>query len=130
MGPALPEWVVSCSQAISGGLVVMVCILPTVAGAAADTSRDDGCLQRRCMRGPKASITVAERVSGQTSEPDKQIEYRLARKQGHWLIYDVLVDGTGLVDGYRAQFARMIRRDGAAGLIDRMQHRLEVSGRY
>lgn len=80
--------------------------------------------------GPKASVMVAAKVSGRTSEPDQQIEYRLAQKQGHWLIYDVFVDGTGLVDGYRAQFARMIQKDGASGLITRMQHKLETSGPY
>jgi phospholipid transport system substrate-binding protein len=80
--------------------------------------------------GPKASVMVTARVSGRTPELDQQIEYRLNQKQGRWLIYDVLVDGTGLLDGYRAQFARMIQRDGAARLIDRLQRKLEVSGRY
>jgi phospholipid transport system substrate-binding protein len=80
--------------------------------------------------GPKASVMVTARVSGRTSALDQRIEYRLNQKQGRWLIYDVLVDGTGLLDGYRAQFARMIQRDGAARLIDRLQRKLEVSGRY
>ena len=82
------------------------------------------------MIGTKASVMVTGGVSRSTEEAEQQIEYRLARKQGHWLIYDVLVDGAGLVDGYHAQFARLIRRDGPAELIDRMQRKLEVAGRY
>ena len=80
--------------------------------------------------GRKASVMATARGRGRTSEGDQQIEYRLAQKQGRWLIYDVVVGGFGLVDGYRTQFARLIQRDGAAGLIDRMQRKLEVSSRY
>jgi len=82
------------------------------------------------MMGEKASVMVTAGVSRPTLGAEQQIEYRLARKQGRWLIYDVLVDGVGLVDGYHAQFVRLIRRDGPAELIDRMQRKLEVSGRY
>lgn len=73
---------------------------------------------------------VTAGVARPTEEAEQQIEYRLVRKQDHWLIYDVLVDGVGLVDGYHAQFDRLIRRDGPAELIDRMQRKLEISGRY
>ena len=224
----------SRSRAIVGGVVVILCALPTAARAAVDTSRVDGRLQRRCTKmeaptdplneleradraiegllgrkvpdwspeadaiewevnsilaglldyeqiargslgadwdrmtadqrhaflgalsgltnrafvsaiarpnvqlhfdsetilGLNASVMVTARVPGRTSEADQQIEYRLTYKRGRWLIYDVLVGGTGLVDGYHAQFARLIQRDGTAGLIDRMQHKLEASRRY
>ena len=73
---------------------------------------------------------VTAKVPGRTSEDDQKLEYRFTQKQGRWLIYDVLVDGVGLVDSYHAQFTRVIQRDGAAGLIERMQRKLEVSGRY
>ena len=80
--------------------------------------------------GPRASVMVTARVPGRAPAADQQIEYRLAHSQGRWLVYDVLVDGVSLVDGYHAQFARLIQRDGVARLIDRMQRKLEVSGRY
>jgi phospholipid transport system substrate-binding protein len=80
--------------------------------------------------GGKAIVMVTAGVYRPTEEAEQQIEYRLVRKQGRWLIYDVLVDGVGLVDGYHAEFARLIRREGPAELIDRMQRKLEVAGRY
>lgn len=80
--------------------------------------------------GPRASVLVQARVRGRTPEAEQQMEYRLAYKQGHWLIYDVLVEGVGLVDGYHAQCARLIEREGVTRLIERMQRKLEVSGRY
>lgn len=80
--------------------------------------------------GQKASVMVTAMLPGRSSEADQQIEYRFTQTQGRWLIYDVLVDGVDLVDGYRAQFTRLIKREGAAGLIERMQRKLELSGRY
>jgi ABC-type transporter MlaC component len=80
--------------------------------------------------GPKASVLVTATAPGRTADAGQEIEYRLARKQGRWLIYDVLVGGVSFVDRYRDQFARLIQRDGAAGLIARMQRKLEVSGPY
>jgi phospholipid transport system substrate-binding protein len=82
------------------------------------------------VMGAKASVMVTADVSRSTEAAEQQIEYRLVRKQGRWLIYDVLVDGVGLVDGYHAEFGRLIRSEGPAELIDRMQRKLEVSGRY
>jgi phospholipid transport system substrate-binding protein len=80
--------------------------------------------------GPKASVMVTAMLPGRASEANQQIEYRFTQKQGRWLIYDVLVDGVGLVDSYHAQFTRLIKREGAAGLIEHTQRKLEVSGRY
>jgi phospholipid transport system substrate-binding protein len=34
---------------------------------------------------------------------------------------DIVTDGVGLVDNYRAQFNKIIARDGVAGLLDRMR---------
>jgi phospholipid transport system substrate-binding protein len=82
------------------------------------------------VMGEKASVMVTAGVSRPTPGAEQQIEYRLVRKQGRWLIYDVLVDGVGLVDSYHAQFARLIQRDGPGELIDRMRRELEISGRY
>jgi phospholipid transport system substrate-binding protein len=80
--------------------------------------------------GERASVMVTAGLARSTEEAEQKIEYRMVQKQRRWLIYDVLVDGVGLVDGYHAQFDRLIRRDGPVELIDRMQRKLEVSGRY
>jgi phospholipid transport system substrate-binding protein len=80
--------------------------------------------------GPRASVMVTATTSARTTQGDQQIEYRLAQKQGRWLIYDVVVGGVGLVDSYRAQFARVIQRGGIAALIDRLERKLKVSRRY
>lgn len=50
-----------------------------------------------------------------------EVDYVLTNDGGHWRAFDVVTDGVGLVDNYRAQFNKIIARDGVDGLIDRMQ---------
>jgi phospholipid transport system substrate-binding protein len=49
------------------------------------------------------------------------IEYLLARDGKDWRAFDVVTDGVGLVDNYRAQFDKIIAREGIGGLLDRMR---------
>lgn len=49
------------------------------------------------------------------------IDYLLIRERGTWRAFDVITDGVGLVDNYRAQFNKIIARDGVAGLLHRMR---------
>jgi phospholipid transport system substrate-binding protein len=79
--------------------------------------------------GSVASVMVTAWVATPTPKSEQQIEYRLARRQDRWLVTDVVVDQVSLVDGYRDQFARLLRRGGFGELMERMQHRLEESNR-
>jgi len=45
------------------------------------------------------------------------VDARLVRRGERWLVHDVVVGGVSLVGNYRAQFDRVIRRDGYAALI-------------
>ena len=49
------------------------------------------------------------------------IDYVLTRDGKAWRAFDVVTDGVGLVDNYRAQFNKIIARDGFSGLLDRMR---------
>lgn len=49
------------------------------------------------------------------------IDYILIRNGSAWRAFDVVTDGVGLVENYRAQFNKIITRDGVAGLLDRMR---------
>jgi len=50
-----------------------------------------------------------------------QIDYRLRREKGAWKVYDVVTDGVGMVENYRASFNKIIAKDGFAGLLERMR---------
>lgn len=49
------------------------------------------------------------------------IEYVLRQDGNTWRAYDVVTDGVGLVENYRAQFNKIIAKEGFDGLIARMQ---------
>jgi phospholipid transport system substrate-binding protein len=57
-----------------------------------------------------------------------EIEYLLRKDGGSWRTFDVLTDGVGLVENYRAMFNKIIARDGFDGLVQRMQKKLDKMG--
>lgn len=65
----------------------------------------------------RTEILVERRGRPRTIE----IDYLLARDGASWRAFDVITDGVGLVENYRAQFNKIIERDGFAGLLDRMR---------
>ena len=53
------------------------------------------------------------------------IEYRLLKKNNRWGVYDVVIEGVSLVNNYRNQFNKIIRKDSYAELVKRMKHKQE-----
>ena len=49
------------------------------------------------------------------------IEYRLARTDARWAVYDVVYDGVSLVANYRSQFRALLRTSTFAQLLVRMR---------
>ncbi|HKU52362.1 MAG TPA: ABC transporter substrate-binding protein [Nitrospira sp.] len=77
-------------------------------------------------------LVLSERRSGRFAEVktslvgskvDTSLDFRVGRQSGHWLIYDLVIDGASLVSNYQAQFNKIIRDDSYAGLIERMKRR-------
>ncbi len=82
---------------------------------------------------PLSSVTFeGEQVSGPFARVtsrmpslrgDMAIEYRLMNRDGHWTVYDIAVDGVGLVSSYRSQFNSGLRTSAFADLLDRLRAR-------
>lgn len=49
------------------------------------------------------------------------IEYVLIERNGTYRAFDLITDGVGLVENYRAQFNQILSKEGFSGLIDRMK---------
>jgi phospholipid transport system substrate-binding protein len=49
------------------------------------------------------------------------VDYVLSDEHGKLKVYDVKTDGVGLVENYRAQFNKIIAKDGVDGLIAKMK---------
>jgi phospholipid transport system substrate-binding protein len=57
------------------------------------------------------------------SKVDTSLDFRVGSQSGHWLIYDVVIDGASLVRNYQAQFSRIIRDDSYEGLVKRIKQK-------
>ena len=74
--------------------------------------RESGCAQvRTTLIGPKV---------------DTALDFRLENQSGEWLVYDVVVDGTSMVENYRTQFSQIMRDNTYAGLVEKMKQRVRT----
>ena len=64
----------------------------------------------------KSSILTAQ-------ETEIPLEYRLLKKGGKWMAYDVMVEGVSLVNNYRNQFNDIIRTSSYDELVKRMKNK-------
>ena len=49
------------------------------------------------------------------------VDYALRKQGNDWRAFDLITDGVGLVENYRAQFNKIIAKEGVRGLLDRMR---------
>jgi phospholipid transport system substrate-binding protein len=73
-------------------------------------------------------VTVATRILARSAN-EIAVRYRMALREGRWMVHDVVIDGVSLVDNYRAQFQKVIQRSSYAGLVGEMRARLVELGR-
>jgi phospholipid transport system substrate-binding protein len=53
------------------------------------------------------------------------MEYKLVYKNGKWVVYDVITDEQSLLENYRAEFNKIIQKDGFEALVKRMRKKLD-----
>ena len=77
------------------------------------------------VAGTDATVVVSPKRST-LEETVERLAYRLCWKCGHWYVYDVVVDGISLADGYRGQFDRLLRRGGFEDLLELMRRKVST----
>jgi phospholipid transport system substrate-binding protein len=65
----------------------------------------------------------ASSASNRREEPIS-IDYRVMKVGGGWRVVDVVTEGSSLVNNYKNQFHRIIRKDGYDALVRRMKDKL------
>ena len=75
-------------------------------------------------RGGQVVVQSMARSRSNRRAPPISIDYTMSKTGRNWRVVDITTDGQSLVQGYRAQFHRIIERDGWDGLMRRMQDRL------
>jgi phospholipid transport system substrate-binding protein len=67
-------------------------------------------------------VTTAVKTRGGKGRPRTiDIDYVLHQEGGGLRVFDLVTDGVGLVENYRSQFNRIIAREGAEGLLQRLR---------
>jgi phospholipid transport system substrate-binding protein len=58
-------------------------------------------------------------------KPDRtdtiSVDYVLRKDKDRWRAFDLVTDGVGLVENYRAQFNKIMAKEGFSGLVERMK---------
>lgn len=49
------------------------------------------------------------------------LDYRLLKREGTWVVYDVIIEGVSLVANYRTQFNKIITTSGYPELVKKLQ---------
>jgi phospholipid transport system substrate-binding protein len=80
--------------------------------------------------GDKGTIVVKTVITAKKKgRPVKiKVDYVLAEQGGKLRAFDVRTDGVGLVDNYRAQFNKIIAKEGFDGLLARMKKKRAAGG--
>ena len=57
-------------------------------------------------------------------QQEVDVEYRLQKKNNDWLVYDIYIEGVGLINNYRVQFNSIITRSSFNALVKRLEEKV------
>jgi len=66
------------------------------------------------------AATVATKIIAK-SGTDVPVDYRMLKRGGHWLVYDVNIEGVSLVSNYRTQFNKIIQTSSYDELVQKLR---------
>lgn len=95
-------------------------LVKTYSGALAQVGDQTLQVDRLRARPEDTDVIVNSRVL-QKGAPPVDLAYRVEKKDGKWLIYDLSVLGLWLVDSYKAQFGTVLSNSGVDGLIQTLK---------
>lgn len=74
-------------------------------------------------------LVSTELVLTRNGRPEvMSVDYRLRKEGDQWRAFDLVTDGVGLVENYRAQFNQIIAKEAIDGLLDRMRKKKAQNG--
>jgi phospholipid transport system substrate-binding protein len=75
--------------------------------------------------GTEADVTATLNTVSRGKKTKVALEYKMLWKEGHWLVYDVITDEQSMLENYRAEFSKIINRDGFDALLKKMRKKLD-----
>jgi phospholipid transport system substrate-binding protein len=73
-------------------------------------------------------VSTELRVQRNGRAETMSVDYALRKERESWRAYDLVTDGVGLVENYRAQFNKIIAKEGVGGLLERMRKKKAQNG--
>jgi len=80
-------------------------------------------------------VYLKETVDGDNAEVKSKVvtakrdeytlDYRLLKKGGKWMVYDVVIEGVSMVSNYRTQFNKIIQNQGYGELLKKLRSKGE-----
>ena len=74
--------------------------------------------------GNEATVTATLNTVARGKKTKIALEYKMLWKDGHWVVYDVVTDEQSMLENYRAEFNKIINKDGFEALLKRMKKKL------
>jgi len=81
--------------------------------------------EKETKDGSEANVTGVLNTMARGKKVKIALEYKMLWKGDHWVVYDVVTDEQSMVENYRAEFNKIINRDGFDALMKRMKKKLE-----
>jgi phospholipid transport system substrate-binding protein len=80
---------------------------------------------KETKEGNDATVTGVLNTTARGKKVKIALEYKMIWKGDHWVVYDVVTDEQSMVENYRAEFNKIINRDGFDALLKRMKKKLD-----
>jgi phospholipid transport system substrate-binding protein len=74
--------------------------------------------------GNEATVDATLLTTSRGKKVNIALEYKMLWKD-HWVVYDVLTDEQSMLENYRAEFNKIINKDGFDALLKRMKKKLD-----
>jgi phospholipid transport system substrate-binding protein len=75
--------------------------------------------------GSEADVTATLNTVSRGKKTKVALEYKMLWRDGHWVVYDVVTDEQSMLENYRAEFNKIINRDGFDALLKKMRKKLD-----
>jgi len=75
--------------------------------------------------GNEATVTGVLNTMSRGKKVKIALEYKMLWKGDHWVVYDVVTDEQSMLENYRAEFNKIINKEGFDALMKRMKKKLD-----
>jgi phospholipid transport system substrate-binding protein len=53
------------------------------------------------------------------------VDYKMLKDNGQWLVYDFVIEGVSLIRNYRSQFSKIISTESYAALVSKLIKKID-----